>query len=332
MIRKARAAWRGTGRDGDGELSSDSGVLAETPYSYRTRFENQKGTNPEELIAAAHAGCFTMALAFQLQGAGYTPTGPAGVSATAFKFNHRATRQLTSFGPRSMDNRSAAMSVKPPTKPMLGATAQLTAQLPIDGLGLRPKAAAEAKVHAPDTDAALVDAIRRGDAGSREALYHRFKRRVYALAVRIVGTVDAEEVAQEAFIRIFRGLTKFRGDAALATWIYRLAVNAALSHRSRRAAVAQPEAPEAVEAQASAEPVRGDAVLRVRIERALARLPVGYRTVIVLHDVEGLEHEEVAQILGCHVGTSKSQLHKARARLREMLAADGITAAALETG
>src|ERR1700758_4620090 len=72
MIRKAKAVWRGTGRDGD--ISTDSGVLDETPYSYRTRFENQKGTNPEELIAAAHAGCFTMALAFQLQGAGYTPT------------------------------------------------------------------------------------------------------------------------------------------------------------------------------------------------------------------------------------------------------------------
>jgi osmotically inducible protein OsmC len=74
MIRKARAAWRGTGRDGAGDLSTDSGVLSETPYSYRTRFENQKGTNPEELIAAAHAGCFTMALAFQLQQAGYEPT------------------------------------------------------------------------------------------------------------------------------------------------------------------------------------------------------------------------------------------------------------------
>ena len=74
MIRKARAAWRGTGRDGDGDISTDSGVLDETPYSYKTRFENAKGTNPEELIAAAHAGCFTMALAFQLQTAGYTPS------------------------------------------------------------------------------------------------------------------------------------------------------------------------------------------------------------------------------------------------------------------
>lgn len=74
MIRKAKAAWRGTGRDGDGDLSTDSGVLAETPYSFKTRFENERGTNPEELIAAAHAGCFTMALAFAMQQAGYTPT------------------------------------------------------------------------------------------------------------------------------------------------------------------------------------------------------------------------------------------------------------------
>ena len=74
MIRKARAVWHGTGRAGSGHLTSDSGVLAETPYSFRTRFENEKGTNPEELIAAAHAGCFTMALAFALQAAGFTPT------------------------------------------------------------------------------------------------------------------------------------------------------------------------------------------------------------------------------------------------------------------
>jgi osmotically inducible protein OsmC len=74
MIRKAKAHWRGTGRDGEGNLSTDSGILSATPYSYRTRFESQPGTNPEELIAAAHAGCFTMALAFQLQAAGFTPT------------------------------------------------------------------------------------------------------------------------------------------------------------------------------------------------------------------------------------------------------------------
>jgi lipoyl-dependent peroxiredoxin len=74
MIRKAKAVWRGTGRDGNGTLTTDSGVLDKTAYSYKTRFENEKGTNPEELIAAAHAGCFTMALAFGLQAAGYAPT------------------------------------------------------------------------------------------------------------------------------------------------------------------------------------------------------------------------------------------------------------------
>lgn len=74
MNRKASAVWRGTGKDGEGHLTSDSGVLSSTAYSFKTRFENEKGTNPEELIAAAHAGCFTMALAFQLQGAGITPT------------------------------------------------------------------------------------------------------------------------------------------------------------------------------------------------------------------------------------------------------------------
>jgi lipoyl-dependent peroxiredoxin len=73
MIRKAKAVWQGTGRDGNGHLFTDSGVLAETPYSFKTRFENEKGTNPEELLAAAHAGCFTMALAFRLQRAGYMP-------------------------------------------------------------------------------------------------------------------------------------------------------------------------------------------------------------------------------------------------------------------
>jgi lipoyl-dependent peroxiredoxin len=85
MIRKAKAVWRGTGRAGTGNLSTDSGALAETPYSYKTRFESEKGTNPEELIAAAHAGCFTMALAFQLQGAGYTPTQLSTESAVSIE-------------------------------------------------------------------------------------------------------------------------------------------------------------------------------------------------------------------------------------------------------
>jgi lipoyl-dependent peroxiredoxin len=90
MIRKARAAWRGTGRDGDGDISTDSGVLDETPYSYKTRFENVKGTNPEELIAAAHAGCFSMALSGQL--------GNAGMTAESIRTTANVTLEKTDAG------------------------------------------------------------------------------------------------------------------------------------------------------------------------------------------------------------------------------------------
>src|SRR4051794_36463835 len=92
MIRKGRAVWRGTGQDGTGELTTDSGVLANTPYSFKTRFESEPGTNPEELIAAAHAGCFTMPLAFQLQGAGFTPTELATQAAVSLETEGQGLR------------------------------------------------------------------------------------------------------------------------------------------------------------------------------------------------------------------------------------------------
>jgi RNA polymerase sigma-70 factor (ECF subfamily) len=170
------------------------------------------------------------------------------------------------------------------------------------------------------TDTWLIDGCRQGDRRAMEALYHRFKRRVFSLASRIAGANDAEEVAQEAFIRIFRGLPKFRGESALDTWIYRLAVNAALSHVERRPARADGE--EALAHIAADTGPARDPRLAARLERALSSLPAGYRAVIVLHDVEGLSHEEIADILGCRVGTSKSQLHKARGRMRELLGGD----------
>jgi RNA polymerase sigma-70 factor, ECF subfamily len=169
-----------------------------------------------------------------------------------------------------------------------------------------------------EADLRLVEACARGDHKAMEALYHRFKRRVYSLAIRIAGAADADEVAQEAFVRIFRGLAKFRGDSALETWIYRLAVNAALSHIERRPARAEGE--EALAHIAAATPPARDPRLAARLEAALGDLPAGYRAVLVLHDVEGLSHEEIGDILGCRVGTSKSQLHKARVRMREILA------------
>ena len=167
-------------------------------------------------------------------------------------------------------------------------------------------------------DAQLIAACRRGEARAMEMLYHQFKRRVFGMAHRIVGASDAEEVAQEVFVRVFRGLASFRGDSALSTWIYRLTVNASLSHLAKRGR--RQEVGEEGLTEMPAPPVtERDSALASRIEAALGRLPAGYRAILVLHDVEGLSHEECAAILECRIGTCKSQLHKARARMRELL-------------
>lgn len=181
---------------------------------------------------------------------------------------------------------------------------------------VRPRALAPAT--AATDDATLIAACRRGEQRAMEALYHQYKRRVFGLVHRIVGVADAEEVAQDVFVRVYRGLGSFRGDSALGTWIYRLAVNAALSHvarRGRRSEVGDEEL-ERVAAPPAAE---RDPRMSARVEAALTQLPAGYRAILVLHDIEGLSHEECAAILSCRVGTSKSQLHKARARMRDLL-------------
>jgi RNA polymerase sigma-70 factor (ECF subfamily) len=167
-------------------------------------------------------------------------------------------------------------------------------------------------------DSHLIAACRRGEARAMEMLYHQYKRRVFGMAHRIVGGSDAEEVAQEVFVRVFRGLAAFRGDSALSTWIYRLTVNAALSHLARRGR--RQEVGDEGLTELPAPPVtERDSALAARIEGALSQLPPGYRAILVLHDVEGLSHEESAAILECRIGTCKSQLHKARARMRDLL-------------
>jgi RNA polymerase sigma-70 factor (ECF subfamily) len=171
-----------------------------------------------------------------------------------------------------------------------------------------------------DDDVEMIEACRRGEHRAMEMLYHRYKRRVFGLVTRIVGPNDSEEVAQEVFVRIFRGLPKFRGDSSLSTWVYRLSVNAALSHATRRTRLTDGE--DALAHVAAPADAPTDPGLSARLEAALAQLPPGYRAVLVLHDVNGLNHEECAAILGCRVGTSKSQLHKARARMRELLGPD----------
>jgi len=172
---------------------------------------------------------------------------------------------------------------------------------------------------APDLgdDAVLVAACCRGEHRAMEALYHRYKRRVFGLVTRIVGSGESEEVAQEVFVRIFRGLGRFRGDSQLSTWIYRLSVNAALTHVTRRPKYDVDE--DALAKVPAPDRALPDPSLSHRLERAMIQLPAGYRAVLVLHDMEGLNHEEIANILGCQVGTSKSQLHKARARMRDLL-------------
>ena len=181
-----------------------------------------------------------------------------------------------------------------------------------------------------DDDALLVEACRRGERRAMEALYHRYKRRVFGLVLRIVGPADSEEVAQEVFVRIFRGLGRFRGDSQLSTWIYRLAVNASLSHVTRGPRHERDDA--ALDFVPAPEVVGADPSLSQRLEQALLLLPAGYRAVLVLHDMQGMNHEEVAEILGCQVGTSKSQLHKARARMRELLGPELAAERALLSG
>jgi len=169
-------------------------------------------------------------------------------------------------------------------------------------------------------DVQLIAACRRGEARAMERLYHQYKRRVFGMAHRIVGASDAEEVAQEVFVRVFRGLASFRGDSALSTWIYRLTVNASLTHLTKRGR--RKEVGDDGLTELPAPPVaERDSALAARIEAALDQLPAGYRAILVLHDVEGLSHEECSAILECRVGTCKSQLHKARAKMRDLLGA-----------
>jgi RNA polymerase sigma-70 factor (ECF subfamily) len=173
-------------------------------------------------------------------------------------------------------------------------------------------------------DLALVERVRRGDLGAFEELYRAHAGRLYSVACRMLGNqTDAEDLLQDIFLTAHRKLDSFRGDSALGTWLYRLATNLCLDHlRSRAARTNQlsdaldddPAVPETV-----GRGLADRTVAKMDLERALAQLPDGCRAAFVLHDVEGLEHREVAQALGIAEGTSKSQVHKARLRLRALL-------------
>ncbi len=169
------------------------------------------------------------------------------------------------------------------------------------------------------SEASLLDRARAGDRGAMEALYTAHSGRVYTVVRRLVGDDHlAEDISQDAWVRAFERLASFRGESAFGTWMHRLAVNTALNRLRRRGR--RPEVEKAA-APPPAPPDTDEMVLNQRVlGQALDRLPDGYRQVLVMHDVEGMTHEEIAERLGVAIGTSKSQLHKARARMREILA------------
>ena len=171
---------------------------------------------------------------------------------------------------------------------------------------------------------ALVQRCRRGDLGAFEELYRTHAAKLYGLVLRMVGNpADAEDLLQEIFLSAHRKLESFRGESALGTWLYRLATNQCLDHlRSRAARTGQVTDTLDDELGLPAPGGRGIAeqtVTKMDLERALAQLPEGCRAAFLLHDVQGLEHREVADALGIAEGTSKSQVHKARLRLRAIL-------------
>ena len=178
-----------------------------------------------------------------------------------------------------------------------------------------------------DVKAADLDLVRRckqGDATAFEELYRAHSARLYSLLMRMVGAAeDAEDLLQDVFLQAHRKLDSFRGESSLGTWLYRLAVNQCLDYlrgrQSKMTRVTESFEDEAVQEPASPAPAVPAAISRVDLERAIARLPEGCRLAFVLHDVEGFAHHEVAGLLGISEGTSKSQVHKARLKLRSML-------------
>ena len=179
------------------------------------------------------------------------------------------------------------------------------------------------------TEAEAIRRAQQGDAVAFERIYRLHSRRVYALCLRMVGnTAEAEDLTQEAFLQLFRKIGTFRGESAFSTWLHRLAVNVVLMRLRKKTIAAtsldepseQDEETSAPKKDVGVEDLRlSGSVDRVNLERAVQRLSPGYRSVFVLHDVQGYEHNEIAAIMKCSIGNSKSQLHKARMRLRELL-------------
>jgi RNA polymerase sigma-70 factor (ECF subfamily) len=189
----------------------------------------------------------------------------------------------------------------------------------------------ETRQRKPDS-AAFMETLRlaqQGDAGAFEELYRLHARRVYSLCLRMLGDpVEAEDLAQEAFLQLFRKIHTFRGESAFSSWLHRLTANVVLmSFRRKKAVVSSLDEMTRINDEDSvprwelgSQDLRLTGVFdRVNLQTAIEQLPEGYKRMFLLHDVHGYEHNEIAELLNCSVGNSKSQLHKARKRLRELL-------------
>ena len=177
------------------------------------------------------------------------------------------------------------------------------------------------------SEAEAIDRAKQGDADAFEALYNQHKRRVYSLCLRMTAnTAAAEDLTQEAFLQLFRKIGTFRGESAFSTWLHRMAVNVVLMQLRKKGLPVVP-LEENIETEEEAprkelgadDPRLAGSIDRMLLERSIASLPPGYRMIFLLHDVEGYEHNEIAEMVGCSIGNSKSQLHKARMKLREIL-------------
>ena len=157
-----------------------------------------------------------------------------------------------------------------------------------------------------------------------EEIYHLHHKRVYSICFRMLqNAADAEDLTQQVFIQLFRKLHTFRGDSSFTTWLHRLTVNQVLMHFRRRVVKTEKTTEDGSTpiriVNGTENPSRMALIDRIALNQAIGQLPPGYRMVFILHDVEGFEHDQIGMMLGCAVGTSKSQLHKARQRLRQLL-------------
>ncbi len=190
------------------------------------------------------------------------------------------------------------------------------------------------------SDLELVRRAQEGDPDAFASLFNAHKTKIYSLCLRMTSnTAEAEDLTQDAFLQAFRKLATFRGDSALSTWLYRVAVNTVLMHMRKKGlrvmSLDQPlEEPDGTlkREQGKLDDRLSGSVDRIALTRAMKELPAGYRTIFVLHEVKGYEHHEIARLLHCSVGNSKSQLHKAKTRMRELLGLEEAYAARVARG